>query len=75
MQAAAKRFWSGLDSHALFELGDALVLGTLDWRDWLTKKPPPGFWAAVDELRINWEIEAEAGRTFDWGLAAELGEE
>jgi hypothetical protein len=55
--ATAARFWAGLDTHARFELGDALVLGTLDWRDWLRKKPAPGFWDEVDELRINWEIQ------------------
>jgi hypothetical protein len=56
VRAAATHFWASLDSLARGELGDALVLDTLDWRDWLTKKPAPGFWDEVDELRINWEI-------------------
>lgn len=53
----AKRFWQGLDSRARGELGDALVLGTLDWAEWLDRKPPPGFWSEVDTLRILWEME------------------
>lgn len=57
LRERVKRFWEGLDSRARGELGDALVLGTLDWRDWLDKKPPPGFWSAVDELRVLWEME------------------
>lgn len=52
IQAQAKRFWDQLDSSERFELGDQLVLGDLDWRDWLTEPPPKGFWGAVDALRM-----------------------
>ena len=52
---AAKRFWDSLDNHARWQLGDDLVLGALDWRDWLDSKPLPGFWSEVDQLRMFWE--------------------
>ncbi len=57
MQKRAKEFWQGLSSVQRGELGDALVLGTLDWSEWLERKPLPGFWAEVDQLRILWESE------------------
>jgi len=52
-----KRFWQGLSTEGRGQLGNALVLGTLDWRDWLESKPPLGFWSAVDQQRILWEME------------------
>lgn len=56
VRAAAKSFWGSLDSAARGDLGDAMVLGDLDWREWLNSKPAPGFWREVDALRIDWEI-------------------
>ena len=53
----AKRFWDGLSTVQRGELGGALVFGTLDWTEWLDRKPPAGFWRAVDDLRILWEME------------------
>jgi len=55
MWAAAQRFWATLDVSQRWEIGDALVLGDLDWRDWLERPPAPGFWGAVDRLRVLWE--------------------
>lgn len=52
-------FWAGLTATDRDELGNDLVLGMLDWRDWLSDRPPPGFWGKVDELRLRWE---EGGR-------------
>lgn len=50
-----EQFWNSLDNNQRYQLGDDLVLGTLDWRDWLNSKPPKGFWTEVDKLRILWE--------------------
>ena len=64
LRRKAKKFWESLSRGDRFELGDRLVLGDLDWRDWLHEKPEPGFWNAVEELRVNWEImDTGAGAT------------
>ena len=57
LRESAKRFWNGLSEQQRGELGDALVLGTLDWTEWLERKPLPGFWGEVDVLRVLWEME------------------
>jgi hypothetical protein len=55
-ERAAKALWGSLDNAARGELGDALVLGTFDWLDWTDQPHPPGMLAALDRLRMNWEI-------------------
>lgn len=57
MQAieAARKFWNGLDNAARWQLGDDLVLGEFDWRDWFDKKPEPAFMNELDQLRMHWE--------------------
>lgn len=52
IRSMAEKFVRDLSRSQVFELGDALVLGTLDWRDWLEEPPPPGFWRHVDYFRI-----------------------
>lgn len=54
-KSAARKFWDSLDRVQRGELGDAMVLGELDWRDWFEIKPRPGFWTEVDYLRVLWE--------------------
>jgi hypothetical protein len=55
-ERAAKALWDSLDNAARGELGDALVLGTFNWLDWTDGPRPPGMLAALDKLRMNWEI-------------------
>jgi len=40
-------------------LGDQLVLGDFDWRDWFEEKPSAAFLRGVDDARIWWEMEQE----------------
>lgn len=54
----ARRYWSGLSSFDRGALGDALVLGDFDWREWFDTKPSGSFLREVDELRILWEMES-----------------
>ena len=55
----AKRFFASLSRHDRFELGDALVLGSFDWREWLHSKPTRTFLDELDEQRILWEIDED----------------
>lgn len=48
----ARKFWDSLSEADRFQLGDDLVLGDFDWRDWFEAKPPRGFMREVDDLRI-----------------------
>ncbi len=50
-----REWFRSLPTHERWELGDALVLGTFCWADWLDTKPPPGFLGGVDYERILWE--------------------
>lgn len=52
----AFRWVDSLSSRDLGELGDALVLGEYDWRDWFNEKPSRAFMSAVEERRIYREI-------------------
>ena len=54
---AAREFWEGLDSAARWTLGDALVLGEFDWRDWFASKPSRVFMNELDDVRMHWEAE------------------
>lgn len=51
----ARCFWDSLDDSARHQLGDDLVLGEFDWRDWLQSKPSHAFLRELDYLRILWE--------------------
>lgn len=54
----AKRFWDSLDSQSRGEIGDQLVLGTFDWRDWgFERKPTRSFLTWLDYYRMLWEAE------------------
>jgi hypothetical protein len=55
-KSAAKGFWKSLSRSQRHNIGDALVLGSFDWRDWLSKKPSTAFLNALDAERIHWEI-------------------
>lgn len=52
----ARRFFQGLSREQRFLLGDELVLGTFEWRDWgLSSKPSAAFLDELDQDRIEWE--------------------
>lgn len=36
-------------------IGDALVLGGFDWRDWFADPPPPGFRRGIVRASNAWE--------------------
>jgi hypothetical protein len=57
VRKAAKAFYDGLLPAEKWELGDQLVYGTLEDKDWIPDSlpAPQGFWAEVDRLRIQWE--------------------
>jgi len=57
-RAAARRFIAGLSRAQLFELGDQLVWGTFDWREWMNRRPSPAFLRALDGERIYAEEES-----------------
>jgi hypothetical protein len=48
--------WDSLDNEARGVVGDELVLGTFNWGDWTELPRPIGALAALDRLRMNWEI-------------------
>lgn len=53
----AEAWFEELREEQRHELGDALVLGDFDWRDWgFAKRPSSVFMLALDEARIRWEI-------------------
>lgn len=52
---SARSFFSALDTYQRWELGDELVLGTFDWRDWLNDKPTPAFMRELGKLSDYWE--------------------
>ena len=57
---AGREFVRGLDMQQVFELGDALVLGYFNWREWgMQQKPSAAFIHAVDEERIKREETSE----------------
>jgi hypothetical protein len=55
-ERAAKVLWDSLDNEARGVVGDELVLGTFNWGDWTELPRPIGALAALDRLRMNWEI-------------------
>jgi len=57
---AARKFFSGLSVAERWDLGDALVLGGFDWREWGFRKKPSGvFMREVDYQRMLWESSLE----------------
>lgn len=54
----AREWWKALPRESRFQLGDDLVLGAFDWRDWgFASKPSRAFMNEVDHQRILWESE------------------
>jgi len=51
---AARDIFDGLDARERGELGDALVLGDFDWRDYVDD-PVPGLGSALWRLVRTWE--------------------
>ncbi len=51
--------WNSLTTTERWELGDALVLGTFDWRDYFTEKPTNTMMKMLDEKREFWEQTQE----------------
>jgi hypothetical protein len=49
------RFFGSLDSYDKYSLGDELVLGLFDWRDWLLEKPSQEFMRGVVEASDAFE--------------------
>lgn len=60
-QEAGKRWFAALPDRYRGQLGDDLVLGAFDWRDWtdlgIDKKPSPAFMNAVARELEYWELE------------------
>ena len=52
----ARAFWKSLSTHDRWELGDQLVLGSFDWRDWMDRKPSAAFLNELDAERMYWEV-------------------
>lgn len=52
----AREFWEQLSQSDRWEIGDQLVLGTIDWGEWgFERKPSSVFRNEVDYQRILWE--------------------
>ena len=58
-QSRGKTWFNSLSSSDKFSLGDQLVLGEFDWRDWFDSKPSSIFMNAVEAARMHWEIVGE----------------
>jgi hypothetical protein len=48
---SARRFVASLSRSELFQLGDDLVLGCFDWREWFNTKPSAEFMNELDRQR------------------------
>lgn len=53
---AGARWFRALQPEEAWQLGDDLVLGCFDWRDWFDAKPTPSFMRGVEDARIFWEV-------------------
>ena len=51
-----RKFWNSLSEDEKNQLGDELVFGSFDWRDWLENKPTERDLNMLDRMRIDWEI-------------------
>ena len=59
-QARARKWFRDLPNGEKFDLGDQLVMGSVDWDDWgFNKKPSAVFVNEVDKERLFWESEDE----------------
>jgi hypothetical protein len=55
-RSKAKTWWSSLSRVEKWAIGDDLVWGTFDWREWgFSRKPTSAFMNAVDYERTLWE--------------------
>lgn len=54
-RARGAKWFHGLSRSDKGELGDAFVLGTFDWRDWLHAKPSGAFLSGAEDERLHWE--------------------
>lgn len=53
---SARQFWESLTDENRWAVGDALVLGDFDWREWELSGPPsPQFMTELDHIRLDWE--------------------
>lgn len=52
----AKKWWAGLTDDQRWALGDALVLGEFDWREWFEHKESRAFMNELDQQRMLWEM-------------------
>lgn len=50
VRRAAEAFYCSLSPSERGTLMDALVLGGVDWQDWLDAPPPRGFWSALGTI-------------------------
>lgn len=60
-ETQGKDWFNSLSYDEKWELGDALVLGDFDWRDYAerwgwSRKPSGAFLRGADNARIHWEI-------------------
>lgn len=51
----AKDWFAKLSPSEVWELGDQLVLGNVDWEWWFNKKPSRAFLNELDYQRMLWE--------------------
>ena len=55
-RAEGRKWFENLTDQQRWDLGDALVLGTFDYRDWgLERQPTSAFMGEVDYRRMLWE--------------------
>ena len=51
-----RKFFRALDNKLKDQIGDDLVLGTFDWRDWdFEEKPSAALLNGIEEERLLWE--------------------
>jgi len=52
---AGEAWLASLDNRTRGDLGDDLVLGMFDWRDWFDDPPRPGFVNGAADALQRWE--------------------
>lgn len=58
-RARGREWFDGLETQAKVDLGDAFVLDTFDWTEWLHEKPSRAFLDGAEEARLYWEEVGE----------------